>query len=83
MPISDSDYYTLDSFVLAATRRVRDGLSSAGEAHSAIMRALAAWDKGNWLEFGPWMEGQMERWKAEGADRNTYYDRKFNPTGDS
>ncbi|PZQ12330.1 MAG: hypothetical protein DI565_15980 [Ancylobacter novellus] len=67
MQLSDSDYYTLDHFILAVLTRVRDGHCSAGEGRSSIMHALSAWDQGNAQEFAPWMELQMEEWGRDGG----------------
>lgn len=60
--MSDEDYHTLDAFVKAVLGRVGSGESDVGSAHADIMQPLTAWDKGNLIEFGPWMRARLEEW---------------------
>jgi hypothetical protein len=63
--LSDDDYYTLDAFVRAVLTRVNNGRCSVSEGCSDIMHPLTAWDKGNWQEFGPWMELKIDSWSTD------------------
>ena len=63
MQLSDDDYYQLEAFVRAVMLRVQRGECGADEGVRSLMHPLAAWDKGNWAEFAPWMRLKQNEWK--------------------
>jgi hypothetical protein len=68
---SSAEYFGFDEFIRTALRRVEAGKISADEAHSHVLHALTAYDRGNDTEVAPYMIMVRDKWtKADQADED-------------